>query len=43
MKDVFDKSCISQASTRNSTMKLSQQLRRTNYGQHSLMKKLTDV
>ena len=31
MKDVFDLSCINQASTRNSTMKLSQQLRRTNY------------
>ena len=29
MKDVFDKSCISQTSTRNSTMKLSQPLRRT--------------
>ena len=33
MKDVFDKSCMSQASTRNSTMKLSQSLRRTSYGQ----------
>ena len=32
MKDVFDKSCLSQASTRNSTMKLSQPLRRTSYG-----------
>ena len=37
MKDVFDKSCISQASTRNSTMKLSQPLRRTSYGQHCLL------
>ena len=36
MKDVFDKSCISQASTRNSTMKLSQPLRRTNLGQHCI-------
>ena len=36
MKYVFDKSCISQASTRNSTMKLSQPLRRTCYGQHSI-------
>ena len=36
MKDVFDKPCISQASTRNSTMKLSQPLRRTNYGQHCI-------
>ena len=36
MKDVFYKSCISQASTRNSIMKLSQQLRRTNYGQHCI-------
>ena len=33
MKDVFDKSCMSQASTRSSTMKLSQPLRRTSYGQ----------
>ena len=31
MKDVFDKSCISQASTRNSTMKLSQPLRRIHF------------
>ena len=29
MKDVFDQSCISQASTRNSTIKLSQPLGRT--------------
>ena len=36
MKDVFDKSCISQASTGNSTMKLSQPLRKTNYGQHCI-------
>ena len=36
MKDVFDKSCISQASTRNSTMKLSQPLRRTSFGQNCL-------
>ena len=34
MKDVFDKPCISQVSTTNSTMKLSQPLRRTNNGQH---------
>ena len=37
MKDVFDKSCRSQASTRNSTMKLSQPLRRTSYGQHCVL------
>ena len=36
MKDVFDKPCISQASTRNSTMKLIQPLRRTNNGQHCI-------
>ena len=36
MKDVFDKPCISQASTRNSTMKLSQPLRRTKNGQHCI-------
>ena len=36
MKDVSDKSCISQASTRNSAMKLSQLLRGTNYGQHCI-------
>ena len=36
MKDVFDKPCISQVSTRNSTMKLSQPLRRTNNGQHCI-------
>ena len=36
MKDVFDKSCISQASTGNSTMKPSQPLRRTNYSQHCI-------
>ena len=36
MKDVFDKSCMSQASTRNSTMKLSQQLRRTSCGQNCI-------
>ena len=36
MKDVFDKFCISQASTRNSTMKLSQPLRRTSYGQNCI-------
>ena len=36
MKDIFDKNCISQASTRNSTMKLSQPLRRTNNGQHCI-------
>ena len=34
MKDVFDKSCLSQASIRNSTMKLSQPLRRTSCGQN---------
>ena len=32
MRDIFDKSCISQASTRNSTTKLTQPLRRTSYG-----------
>ena len=36
MKDVFNKPCLSQASTRNSTMKLSQPLRRTNNGQHCI-------
>ena len=36
MKEVFDKSCISQASTRNSTKKLSQTLRRTTHGQNYL-------
>ena len=36
MKDVFDKSRISQASTRNSIMKLSQPLRGTNCGQHCI-------
>ena len=36
MKEVFDKSCIGQASTRNSTLKVSQPLRRTNYGQHCI-------
>ena len=34
MKDFIEKSFKSQASTRNSTMKLSQSLRRTSYGQH---------
>ena len=36
MKDVFEKSCIIQASTRNSTMKLSQTLRRTSNGLHCM-------
>ena len=36
MKDVFDKSCISQASTRNSAMKLIQPLRRTSHGQNCI-------
>ena len=36
IKDVFDKPCISQVSTRNCTMKLSQPLRRTNNGQHCI-------
>ena len=36
MKDVFNKPCLSQASTRNSTMKLSQPLRRTKNGQHCI-------
>ena len=36
MKDVFDKPCVSQASTRNSTMKLSQPLTRTKIGQHCI-------
>ena len=36
MKEVFDKPCISQASTRNSTMKLSQPLRRTKNGQRCI-------
>ena len=43
MKDVFDKSCISQASIRNSTMKLSQPLKRTNYGQHCISFLATSV
>ena len=33
---LFDRSCISQTSTRNSTMKLSQPLRRTSYCQHCI-------
>ena len=36
MKDAFDKPCISQASTRNSTMKLSQPFKRINNGQHCI-------
>ena len=36
MKIVFDESCISQAATRNSSMKISRQLRRTSYGQHCI-------
>ena len=36
MKDVFNTSCIIQASTRNSTMKLSQLLRKTSYGQNCI-------
>ena len=36
MKDVFDQSYISQASTGNSTMKLSQRLRSTSYGQNCI-------
>ena len=36
MKDVFNKSCIIQASTRNSTMKLRQPLSITNNGQHCI-------
>ena len=31
MKDVLDKSCISQTSTRNPTVKLSQPLKRTSF------------
>ena len=34
MRDVFDKPCKSQTSTRNYTMKLSQPLRRTKSSQH---------
>ena len=34
IRDVFHKPCISQASTRNSNMKLSQPFRRTKNGQH---------
>ena len=37
MKDVFDKSCINQTSTRNSSMKLIQPLRRTSYGQNRIL------
>ena len=33
---LLDRSCISQTSTRNSTMKLSQPLRRTSYCQHCI-------
>ena len=33
---LFDRSCISQTSSRNSTMKLSQPLRRTSYCQHCI-------
>ena len=36
MRDIFDKSCINQASTRNSIIKLSQPLRRTSYGQNCI-------
>ena len=36
MKNVFDKSYICQASTKNSTMKLSQPLRRTSYDQNCI-------
>ena len=37
MKDILDESCISQASsTRNSSTKLSQPLRRTSYGQNCI-------
>ena len=36
MRNVFDKLSISQASTRNSTMKLSHPLRRTKNGQHHI-------
>ena len=36
MKDVFDNSCMSQTSTRYTTMKLSQPLRRTSYGQNCI-------
>ena len=37
MKNVFVKSCTSQAPIRNSTMKLSQPLRRSNYGQYCIL------
>ena len=36
MKEVFDNSCISQASTRTSTMKLTQPPRRASYGQNCI-------
>ena len=36
IKDFFDKSCISKASTRNSTKKLSQPLRRSRFGQNCI-------
>ena len=36
MKDVFNKPCICQPSTRNCTMKLIQSLRRTKTGQHCI-------
>ena len=35
-KNIFDKSCITQASTKNSTMKLSQPRRRTSYSQNCI-------
>ena len=36
MRDVLDKPCIRQTTTRNSTMKLNQPLRRTKNGQHCI-------
>ena len=43
MRDIFDKSCISQASTRNSIMKLNQPLKRTSYGQNCISFLATSV
>ena len=43
IKDVFDKSCIKQALTRNSTIKLSKLPRRTNYGQNNISCLATSV
>ena len=43
IKDAFDKSCIKQAWTRNSTMKLNQRPRRTSYDQNNISFLATSV